>query len=688
MQTIDLSECENEPIRVPGLVQPHGVLLVVDPRTDLILQAGGDAAGVLGWQSAITGCSAQEVIGQRLEQIVEQAGMELGRRPVSLGRITIEGKLEELTMIAHEGPEGTIVELQPAMSGVRTDQALARIRAAAERMEAATDILEACNIAANEIHSITGYDRVMVYQFLPDESGAVIAERRDARLPPFLNHRYPASDIPAQARELYRQNPLRLIPDVGYTPHPVLPELSPVTGESLDMSFCALRSVSPIHIQYLKNMDVGASMSVSLLVHGKLWGLIACTKTQPKRLPYEVQEICAHLGQILSREIRVRNDFDRALVTADLDQKREAALRSMEASDDPVGTLLALGPDLQQIVRSHGMAVIWQGALATDGFAPTDEQVRALAIWLKERIGTSDCYATDRLSEEYPDATAYASDASGLIAIVMPGQRPFVLVWFRVEQVEEVDWAGNPHKAATRDPESGILNPRQSFDIWKETVRGRSRPWEQVDIESAEEFGRRATGILQQRRILQLNQDLEEANTRLASIATTDSLTGIANRRAFDERLTLEWKRAQRTGGTLALIILDVDFFKSFNDRYGHLAGDECLRRVAGVLGRSHRSTDLVARIGGEEFAVLLPDSELGATARVAETIRREIEMLGIRHAESPMGVVTASLGYVATNVTALQGSEAVFAAADAAVYEAKRSGRNTIRAAPEPHDG
>lgn len=678
--TLDLSGCEHEPIQIPGLIQPHGVLFVVDAREDLILQAGGDTAGLLGHEGPVVGRKLREIIGRRLEDVFEGAEATPSRRPLSLGRLGLGNSSVEFTVVAHQGREGIIVEVLPAAPAENADRALARIRAAADRMEAASELLDACGIAARETRRVTGYDRVMVYQFMSDGSGRVIAEERDEQLKPFLNHRYPATDIPVQARELYRQNRLRVIPAVDYTPLPILPASSPVTGEPLDMTHCTLRSVSPVHIKYLKNMGVAASMSVSLLVRGELWGLIACHNSQPKPICYEAQETCAHLGQILSREVRVREELERASVARRLDRAREAALQALRASDKPLDVLLALGPDLQGIVRSDGMAAKSQGIVVTNGDTPTEEQVQKLADWLEDRIHGIDCFSTDRLAENYPEASTFAPNAHGLVAVVLPGDSPLVLIWFRPEWVEEVNWAGNPHEPASRDPGTGTLNPRRSFASWKETVRGRSRPWEPVDLESAEQFGQRAAFLLQQHRIVQLNHGLEQANARLAAIATTDGLTGIANRRAFDERLEIEWKRLQRTGGTLALIILDVDYFKKFNDLYGHPTGDECLKSIAGVLGNGRRAADLAARIGGEEFALLLPDNDANGAMQVAEMVRSGIEALGIAHAEAPGGVVTASIGFAVAEPTESQEPASLIAAADKALYEAKKRGRNRIQ--------
>ena len=245
-------------------------------------------------------------------------------------------------------------------------------------------------------------------------------------------------------------------------------------------------------------------------------------------------------------------------------------------------------------------------------------------------------------------------------------------MWFRAEQVEEVKWA-------ERGSGLGALNPRRSFATWRETVRGRSRPWEALDIESVQVFAPRAAFLLQQQRVRELNQSLREANERLSRLANTDGLTGIANRRAFDERLEQEWTRASRLGTSVAVLIFDLDFFKQYNDHFGHQAGDDCLRRIAQLMSGGRRSVDLPARIGGEEFSLLLPDTSLKGAIVVAESVRTLVEALHIDHPKGPMGIMTASFGVAALKPGQAESAQDLMQAADRALYEAKRNGRNRV---------
>jgi two-component system, chemotaxis family, sensor kinase Cph1 len=677
-KALDLVACDQEPIHVPSSIQPHGMLLVVDLTSDIVLQAASDATLTTDPRFALPGRSVREILGISLSDLVQQAETTLRLEPVYLGTVGPFDERGKLTITAHCVQGLAVVEAEPAFKPASAAATLASIRSITELVGGAFDLIEACKLAASELQRIIGYDRVMIYQFLPDGTGSVIAEKKGDGLSSLLNHRYPASDIPKQARELYIRNLIRTIPNVGYTPTALMPRLSSPTNLPLDMSHCVLRGISPVHIRYLKNMGVGASMSVSLLPRGNLWGLIACHNTTAKLIPYEAREGCRHVGQILSQQIRAHEDADSHTIAVELGAARDRVMQVLDNSDDPYAALLGLCPTLQQIVLSHGVAVCRKDTVVTAGAVPSEAQVSRLAKWLRKRLSGIDLFLTHCLPEEYAEAGAFASVASGLLSILLPGDNPLLFMWFRAEQIEEINWAGNPHEALESGSSLGALNPRKSFTTWRETVRGSARPWTSVEIESAQTFRLRVALNLQLHKAHELNQLLHEANERLATLALTDGLTGVANRRAFDERLKTEWARATRIGNSLALITLDVDFFKQYNDHFGHPIGDQCLRQVAHALERE-RAADFAARIGGEEFSLLLPDTDIRAALAIAETVRSRIERLHIAHPKSPLAIVTASFGVAVATPGQVGSPEDLSRAADHALYQAKRSGRNRV---------
>jgi light-regulated signal transduction histidine kinase (bacteriophytochrome) len=513
LHSIDLTDCDREPIHIPGAIQPHGVLLVVDPACEEVLQAAGDTVGLLGHAPSLLGRWVGEALGLSLASLVQAAGTDLRAEPVYLGSIRPRADHAEVDVVAHQLDSVVILELERAPpTRLSAARLLGEMQAIGAALEAAPDLTSTCEVAAREVRRLTGFDRVMVYHFLEDGSGCVLAEDRAAELPPFLNHHYPASDIPKQARELYLRNMLRVIPDVDYAAAPLVPPVCPAqpTNRPLDMSKCALRSVSPVHVQYLKNMGVGASMSVSIIRSGTLWGLVACHHRTPMPVPYELRQACKRVGQILSQQIAAREEAEAHTQAQRLATARDEFLVAPARAEGAIEAGLAgRAAELLAIVSSDSVAVFHDGRVSGTGHRPSDDEVRGLAAWLL-RGGTPDPYATDRLSERYAPAAAYRAWASGLLATVIAHQEPLVVLWFRAERAQVIEWAGNPHKPAEPGSAPGMLTPRASFELWRETVHGRSRPWTAAELDAARRFRDAAAELGRQRRVEELNRRLRQ----------------------------------------------------------------------------------------------------------------------------------------------------------------------------------
>jgi light-regulated signal transduction histidine kinase (bacteriophytochrome) len=506
--SIDLNECDREPIHVPGSIQPHGVLLVTERGSLRILQVAGETDRMLGRSiGTILNHSLGEVLGSQVAVLVGSA--QAASDPVYLGSVTAAGT--ELCLTAHDRGGVRILEIESSSPLLQsTAEVMAQAHKTATQLARAHTNAELLQSAAREARRLTSFDRVMIYRFLGDGSGSVVAEDRADALPPFLNHRYPASDIPKQARELYLRNPIRVIPDVSYTPAPLVPTLNPATGAPLDMSECTLRSVSPIHIQYLKNMNVAASMSVSIVVDGALWGLMAFHHGTPKLVSYELREMCKHLGELLSQQVKAREDTEAHRQMLDLAARREKITAILSNASSIGQTLFEHLPELGGALPADGAAVVLGDTIGATQRAPSQTQVRELAAWLLDGA-QSDVFETSNLVRHYAPAASYAREASGLIAVVVSRAEPLVLLWFRAEQLETVNWAGNPHKPAEPGAAFGKLNPRKSFEIWKETVHNQSKPWSAVEVEAARALGRSVIELLQTQKLREVNAHLREA---------------------------------------------------------------------------------------------------------------------------------------------------------------------------------
>lgn len=491
------------------------------------------------------------------EDVVSRLSFNLNptKEPSYLGSFSFDSGTFDIT--AHQSGEFIVIELEPFEAVHKSaPELLAAIRAIISEFEVAANLDELCVIAACQLRNITKFDRVMVYRFHEDGVGYVAAEDRRDDLPSFLNHHYPASDIPSQARALYIRNRIRTIPDVGYEPAPVVPPLLP-NGETFDMSDCVLRSVSPIHVEYLKNMGVGASSSVSIVIGGKLWGLIAFHHLTPKLLGYELREAGKHLGQVLAQHISARIDSEARAQAAVLANERDEVARLLSAAADVDETLLEQCRTLLPVVPCDGVAVVCGDRVATAGHAPDTTFVSALAQWLIN-TNQSGPFATDSLAKEPGYALGPREEAAGLLATVVSSEERVILMWFRVEQILKVSWAGNPHKAAGQNPETGRLSPRGSFDVWAEIVRWHANPWTAAEEDAARRLCRLVDGSRQQealRRLVVRNEELlaqkdllmQEADHRIQNnIQLLYAMLGLQAREISDPTVRTKIEETQR----------------------------------------------------------------------------------------------------------------------------------------------
>lgn len=498
---LDLTGCDREPIHIPGAIQPHGLLLVVDEHGQIVRGAGRIEAltGRTDWLGAELETVLDAPVARRLREL-ERAG-EAGY----LGRWRSREHLD-YDVVMHRVDGLHLVEVeqssQAAFLGV---ELLARLDAAGSALERAPTVKALCERAAEEFRVLTGFDRIMIYRFLEDDAGQVLAESRVEGMPSFLNHHFPASDIPKQARALYVRNTVRVIPDVQYQPQPLRPDSD---GPPLDMSDCGLRSVSPIHLQYMKNMDVRASASVSIVMDGVLWGLVACHSRRPQLLTYELRTACATLARGLARQLKAKGDAEtwrERLRLRGLEDELVAAL-PLEA---PVETALAeQTAAVARLLNADGAALIQGGQISTSGVCPPAHGLADLARWVIARADPRPV-TTHALSGVYPAGAAWMDRASGLAAFVLPGETPTVLMAFRAEQIEVVRWAGDPHEAV-KDGATGVLTPRQSFNDWSETVRGRSRRWSQTEVEAVARLRDALMELGALRRLRTLNRTLQD----------------------------------------------------------------------------------------------------------------------------------------------------------------------------------
>ena len=486
----DLTSCDREAIHIPGSIQPHGVLLVVDRRDFNIRQSAGDSEFLLGVaarrmsQLSLYNLFEEQVLAPITGQL--RGSTQAVLPYVLFGLTPRSGPFPlDATIHAADGEFG-IIELEPARRGAISGRdPLAQIELMVSSLQLARDLNELCSIAATQLRAANGFDRVMVYEFLEDDSGVVIAEDKAPGVDTFLGLRYPASDIPQQARELYRRNWLRLIPDINYVPAALEPA-TPLNGVALDMSLCCLRSVSPIHLEYLRNMGVAASMSVSILLKGRLWGLFACHNYSPRFLALDIRVASKLFAQIFSlhleAKIQARKSF-RRLQAGHIQE--EIAVR-LTRSESIGAELVADESRLLSLIPAGGVAVLMDGKLHTAGITPPADLITEVLAWLKGLA--KPIVSSYQLGLDFPPAARCSATASGLLAVALSRSPADYVIWFRPELVSTVSWAGNPEKAVTLGPLGDRLTPRKSFEAWQQEVRLQSEHWDEADLETARAF--------------------------------------------------------------------------------------------------------------------------------------------------------------------------------------------------------
>lgn len=487
--TADLTNCDREQIHIPGAIQPHGALLVLESDTLRVLQAGGDFASICGINLA-------DILGKHLfegtfahilapgddDRLREVAASTEQSRPTLLrsfqyGDATVD-------IIVHENQGLLLLELEVRRE-VDPIDSLALVQGMVQRVQKAGSIEKTYQAIVDAVQGASDFDRVMLYRFLSDGAGSVEAEAIRPGIPSYLGLRYPASDIPVQARALYLRNWVRVIPDAKYTPSPLHLRPGAPAGAPIDLSICGLRSVSPIHLEYLANMGVVASMSLSIIVNGKLWGLIACHHSAPRFPTYRRRIAFELFAQMSSFQLETKIEAED--LSSRLRQKElgEALINSLSGEAELAEGLRRFQPQLLQYVGASGVGLWIDGQFSAEGKALKSDEAAQLVRWLNENM-TEGVFHTNQLSSIYPPATGYADRVSGILALSISRSPRDYVIWFRPEIIHTVTWAGNPEKAIdTVSEATGRISPRSSFADWKQQVRMRSESWTSLDVRTA-----------------------------------------------------------------------------------------------------------------------------------------------------------------------------------------------------------
>ncbi|WP_296701383.1 diguanylate cyclase domain-containing protein [Thiocapsa sp. UBA6158] len=660
-QMADLTICDQEPIHTPGAIQPWGALLVVG-RHDL--KVTHCSANIAEW----LGLSPEAVLGLSLDRVLGDEGGQSIRRALADERwcfsnarlVTPPSAAFPLQMAVHRMDGSVFIELEAVAPDVEQGAALRGALTVMQALHAASSQRELCAIVVAQLRQLTGYDRVMVYRFDREGHGEVVAEARDRDLEPYLGLRYPASDIPRQARRIYLAQRVRSIANVDYTPVPVLADPALGAHRRLDMTLCGLRSVSPIHLEYMRNMGTQASLGVSLILNNALWGMLVFHHRSPLAITADLRAQCDLIGQLVSLLLGSLGEAESYAEQLGRQRMFHEIVGRLADSGPVIDALYASGDTLLSLVQAGGAVIRLGERTVTLGVTPPGDAIQRAMVALR---ATSEgaAVAVDELQEILPDWSLHNGLASGALLLPLPPNAADVIIWFRPEIERIINWAGNPCKPTAPQTISGRLSPRHSFAAWQELVRGHSKPWQDADRGLAHELQRMVTMAL-----------AREAEAELAKLRYYDTLTGLPNRRMFEEQLD-----AQGVGPDTGLLYLDLDHFKAVNDTLGHQAGDALLRAVAERLSGCVRKGDLIVRLGGDEFVIVQAGGEqpfrsVALAQRVVAALNQPFELNG---QQVGIGV---SIGIALGQIGAVP--DGLLRDADLAMYQAKAGGRGNYR--------
>ena len=482
---VDLTTCDLEPIHIIGRIQSFGWLISF--ANDRIVNHVSENC------SDLFGRSTSELVGTPITSFLSSGVIhDLRSRMQMLGTfdsverifgMDLLGDGRDFDVALHVSGKSYVLETEPAEQGKRRDYA-AYVRPMMDRMRKSRSIEAMCQAAARNLRGLTGFDRVMVYRFGPDGAGEVIAESLNGAVDSYEGLHFPASDIPSQARRLYSRNLLRIISDVNDPTVPVVPASGP-DGTVLDMSMSTLRAVSPIHIEYLRNMGVQASMSVSIMRRGQLWGLMACHHYSPLYLNYSIRTAAELFGEFFSYLLEQKHNDHAVERRTEAAQLHDRIMARMAGGESLLDAFDDFSQAIREVIPFDGIAGWVEGTYIAEGSTPEKEQFEELARFLNT-AGASSVWSTDNIASLFKPAEDYRDKVAGLLALPVSRSPRDYIVLFRKEHVHEVSWAGNPHKPVEVGELGARISPRKSFDLWKEERRGYSRPWHEDEIAIAE----------------------------------------------------------------------------------------------------------------------------------------------------------------------------------------------------------
>lgn len=483
----DSAFCGSLPIHNINVIQPYGVLLVLDKTSWNIVQASENAAEIFD-------IPVQDLIEKSFANFLDEASNELlhnkfGKQIRDKIPVVLRVGNKTILSLIHSKDNYLLLELELASINKVKESSFVDVYQDVKYAMAAIDLAEStrdiCVIAARELKKISGFDKVMVYHFDKDWNGTVVAEEMEEGMESYMGFTFPASDIPKQARQLYLKNPYRFIPDREYIPEKLYPVINPLTHAFVDLSDCNIRGVAAVHLEYLKNMEVIASMSTRIIHNDQLWGLIACHHRTAKPMSYQECSVFELLSNVVSAKIASLLNKEQLNFSTAVNSRRLKLVEDVYSGNGLEQAFKANGENILSLFNASGAALIRDQKTVTIGEVPAKDDLTDLAMWLNTKNQRKVFYES-HLAGEYEHAAGYAQIGSGILAIPLNQDNDEYFVAFRPEVIRTVNWGGNPNEAIQFEADSKTYHPRYSFKLWQQTVRQTSLPWKEEEIHAAE----------------------------------------------------------------------------------------------------------------------------------------------------------------------------------------------------------
>ncbi len=628
--TKQLTPCDSEPIHLLSKIRQNGFLFVLTHDDFKILQVSQNISKLINQEpTKILNNQIDTIFDNKFKDELSKSIYYVKKYNKQFASFNFTFEDKTLFSIVHSQDDFFILEIEDQSNHRGIHYSVEdSINTIIKDCDYKTELVVFLQRIVNSVKTISNYDRVMLYKFDDNFNGEVLAQVTSRMHENFLGHRFPSSDIPVQARALYLKNKFRVIENVNDESSLIIPSINPLTNTILDMTYCCFRSVSLMHIEYLKNMGVESSMSLSIIVNGKLWGLVACHHDKPKYISIQQNQTYYLLSELISSQIEQKELIKYYENSFELKSKRELLINSLQNDEESnfFKSLEKYKKILNETIKSDGCVIYFENQFFGTNDVFDKNELNILFLICKENL-KNNIFVNSNLSNDYPNLLKLKKKLGGLIALKIPNIEDAYLIYFRFEQIHTVKWAGEKSKKIEYDKDgNAIMSPRASFESWKEVVKGTCEQFSKEEIESTKQLVEQLSKIYTSYSINKEAKDLKNLNQKLQIQAHTDPLTLLYNQRYLKEYGIKYFIKAQKEDKNFSLILIDIDNLKIIKEQYGNETCDLLIMNTVNSTKRVlEKEKTIFSRVGCEEFAIMVFESDFKQSLTIANQIKKTI---------------------------------------------------------------